>query len=193
MPRPSPVPLETWAKIQAEYQAGKGKITCKELAEKYGCKPAVVSGRCRREGWVTDGRRRAKVGAELSTKIVESVVERASIGLQRQVNAVTDDATRFVAQQLRTSFMLAGKLEKRFESEADSLKPKDLQSLTGAWKNTVDIGRQALRLDEQKDNSLHFHLHGSMRPDANALTIDAETVPSTLPVVVEPDKPNVQS
>ena len=87
---------------------------------------------------------------------------------------MTDDATRFVEQQLRTSFNLASTLETRFKDKAKKMKPKDLQSLTGAWRTTVDIGRQALRLDEQKDNSFHFHLSGGFKPGPQPPTIDLE-------------------
>jgi hypothetical protein len=114
-----------WTAIRVEYV--NGTCTMRELAEKYGIKPAGVMQRAFREGWDAE---RKQLSAIVIKAISESVTEDRIATLAR-FNA--EDVA--AAEQVR---------QKALEMMATVANPSDLRAIAGAIDTAQKVARLAL-------------------------------------------------
>jgi hypothetical protein len=147
---------QTWAMIKASYLVGEGSL--RALAARYGVSESTTMKRAGREHWAAH---RALASTQTDATVVATLQERA----QNFVNRSAEQTDRFLT---RVS-----------ESEA-ILTPEDrvgLRTLTGAFKDVVQIGRETYGLgnsDDERHCLVNLSFLQSYQPDIPKPVVDAD-------------------
>ena len=129
---------KTWAKVQAEYEAG---TPLPELSERFGPTKFTISRKAKAEGWGAHG--------SMKAGIIKAAQEKSREALAKTYQEQAEEAAaRHTADAATARAIIMAALEDIQTKGVKAADARDINTLVLALKNTQDMERRTLRMDD---------------------------------------------